>query len=61
MDEIIRKKLALYYIDLMTHDPMFEDLWNDPEFLKRISEVNDIKASISIQIKELEEEGALDF
>ena len=60
IDEL-RKTRAIYFIELMTGDPMFESLWSDPDFLEIIAEVNDIKASISIQISELEEEGELDF
>ena len=46
--------------DRMTHDPMFENLWDDPEFKAILKKVQDEKASIRAQIREMEEQAKLD-
>ena len=69
-----RKNEALKYIkmideqglnfnlfDRMTHDPMFENLWDDPEFKAILMKVQDEKAYVSAQIREMEKQAKFDM
>ena len=47
--------------DRMNHDPMFENLWDDPEFKAIIKKAQDEKAEIRTQIREMEESKELDL
>ena len=50
-----------YLFDRMTNEPMFENLWDDPEFKAIVKQAQEEKAAIRAQIIEMEERGELDL
>ena len=59
--EIDKMGFNFNLFDRMTHDPMFENLWEDPEFKAILKKVQDEKASVRAQIREIEEQAKLDM
>jgi len=58
---IAKKRLGFDSFDLMVNNPMFETLRNDPEFKAIVKKVQEEKAAIRMQIKEMENTGKLDL
>ena len=58
---IAKKRLGFDSFDLMVNNPMFETLRNGPEFKAIVKKVQEEKAAIRMQIKEMENTGKLDL
>jgi hypothetical protein len=61
IEVISQKGEENYLFDIMIFDPMFENLWDDPEFKAIIKKAQDEKAAIREQIREMEYRGEIDL
>jgi TolB-like protein/class 3 adenylate cyclase/Tfp pilus assembly protein PilF len=59
-DAFVRSNGRLYD-DQIEIDPIFENLWDDPEFLTIVKKAQDEKAAIRAQVREMEERGEIDL
>jgi TolB-like protein/Tfp pilus assembly protein PilF len=61
LSEAIDLGLMLGWHDFIEVHPIFENLWDDPEFKAIVKRAQDEKADIRAQVKEMEERGELDL
>ena len=61
LEEVVRIGATSRFNNMIMIDPMFENLWDDPELLEIVNRVREDFALKRAKIREMEERGELDF